>query len=180
MQVHSHCNTVEDSMQWAASAAHRLSGQGIVQPTFGDGELLVSTTCSGIETPPTACRIATKAMNPDVRVRCLWACDKDRMCLEENLAAAPPCAPETLFEDVTSFLQHDVKRELFKIPKEKFQQRRDLIMQHDTKTEAWCIRKGALQPIRRADIHIFGSPCVHDSSFGKRKGIKANTLGWKL
>ena len=54
---------------------------------------------------------------------------------------------------------------------------------HESSDEAGgllqCIKCGQMCPFSRADLHVVGAPCVHDSSFGlreERRGRDASML----
>jgi hypothetical protein len=139
-----------------------FGGKGILPLPTVAAELALSTTCSGLETPVVVARIATQAIAPNVTVKRSWACERNRAFQEEMLQNPSHC-PDCMYSNVADFLPDAVKVRLSGISPENFVERRNLLMGAEMKCAAWCIKHGSLVYIKRADIHIFVSPCVHDS-----------------
>ena len=136
----------------------------------------ISSACSGVLTAEVG--IKSAAANLGFTVRSLWCVDKARTCQEEALCNESLC-PESYFADMWDFLTPAVQKAISAIPEDKVDERRANIMGNPTMKQAWCIRKGRSVTIARADLHVAGTPCVHDSPFGKGGGLAGKHV-WVL
>ena len=80
--------------------------------------------------------------------------------------------PEHVFSDMWNFLSAGVRQKLSQIQKDDVDKKRELIMQNPTVNIAQCCKCGKQCVAKRADLHCGGTPCIHDSSFGKGERLK--------
>jgi len=171
------CSCVQDSMHWMQHAGPRAEAIGFgpkIQSLRGT-VLRVSSTCGGVLTPELATRIVSVWLGSLVEY--LWTCEKDTHCQEEIVRLEH--RPDHLYINQWNFLKPSVQKALSDVPEEDVDERRRLIMSTPTVTEAHCGICGGMCKIQRADVHVGGTPCVHDSSFGKRDKQKGKDA-WVL
>jgi len=127
----------------------------------------LSSTCGGVLTPELADRSAANVLN--LKVDNLWTCEMNRGCIREMLVLPEEIQPNRVFRNQSEFINPDVWEKLQSIDLNKAEERAALIMNSASRGVAYCVKARSLCPVQRADLHIGGTPCVHDSKFGKRE-----------
>ena len=102
--------------------------------------------------------------------------EKDHACQEELLHN--PHSPDCLFDSLRDFLRPDVARMLQHA--DTFDKKKKCIMSKPLRPNAWCVKHGSEKcRVRRAMIHVTGTPCIHDTTYGlmeKESGKDADLL----
>jgi hypothetical protein len=158
--------SVVQSMNWPNEAKANVVSLGwehLLEPLQGTS-LSMSSGCSGTLAAEVGARAAGSAFG--FSVRSLWAIEKSMSCQVAIINEAHP--PDAVFGDYLDFLQPHVRKELAALPINDVDGKRSLIMGSPILRSVHCVRHGRNMPVTRADLHIAGTPCVHDSNFGSR------------
>ena len=166
------CSTVRESCLWPAYGVQEVRKNGLADLLDGvrGTHWSISSGCSGILTFELGARASCKALG--CSSSCLWSCEKNAVCREEQLALPLELRPQEMFGNYNDFLQPHVLVSLQALRTDDpnfITKKRELIMGTPTNAKVWSLATGQLVPVGRATVHAAGTPCVHDSAVGKRE-----------
>lgn len=161
-------------MQWASDGSAQMRELGMepkishLQEIFGSAGLpqTMSSACSGIRTPELSQRMMGKALG--IHVKNLWAIERDANCQAEILVEQNNLGESGhVVGNMLDLFEVEDQYRIMNLPPEES---RDYILRTAIiKQKVPCLACRAECALERAHIHVAGTPCVHDSRYGKQQ-----------
>ena len=105
-------------------------------------------------------------------VHSLWVCERSNTCVAEMMALKEDHQPDHIFKNYNDFLNPEVLEKLAGLnpmAKNFPEKKQEIILGSPTKTRVKCIKTSSMVDVERAHVHAAGTPCVHDSVYGKKE-----------